>query len=262
VVVIDTDALSYCDKKYRKCFVFTGIYVFLPVCCLRGNMIWWLFPFGFIVYSLLRFIYMFQYTNLNLDCLCRHLSVLYITRDHQKECSCTLDFDTLQFLFNWVFIVCTRNVHTWWNWNYCLTSFWFKSLETDFSVCTPVWLNGNWEIEFSCILGFVNCSFSCIFHLHSQQWPPIAVSNFPVSYLLIAFKGFLSYPFVWSIWTTFPFQHLLVYVYNQHFNRCWFSKIFVHLLLHTTSSKMSCPMYSSFSFSSLGWPCFTSTHNS
>jgi len=24
VVVIDTDALSYCGEKYKKCFVFTG----------------------------------------------------------------------------------------------------------------------------------------------------------------------------------------------------------------------------------------------
>jgi hypothetical protein len=57
-------------------------------------------------------IYIFQYTNFNLDCFCRHLSVLYVTQDHRKERRCTLDFDTLQVLFNWVFIICTRNMHT------------------------------------------------------------------------------------------------------------------------------------------------------
>jgi len=63
------------------------------------------------IYSLLLLIYMFQYINFNMDCLCRHLSVLYITQEHRKECRCTLDFDTLQVLLNWVFIICTRNMH-------------------------------------------------------------------------------------------------------------------------------------------------------
>lgn len=167
------------------------------------------------------------------------------------------------FLIEYLLYAQETCIHVpWWNWNYCLASFWLKSLEINFSVCTPVWLNGNWETEFSCILGFVNCSFNCIFHQHFQQLPPIAICTFPVSYLLIAFKGFLSHPFVWSILNTFPFQPLLVCIYNQHFIWCWFSKIFVHLLLRTTSSKMSCPMYLSFSFSSHGRPCFTSTHHS
>jgi hypothetical protein len=109
---------------------------------------------------------------------------------------------------------------------------------------------GNWV---SCILDFVNCSFNCIFHLHSQQLPPITVCIFLVSYLLIAVRGFVSQSCVWSIQTTFPFQ-----LYSQHFVWCWFSKLLVHLLLHTTSSKT----YLSFSFSSQGWPFLTSTYHS
>lgn len=102
------------------------------------------------------------------------------------------------------------------------------------------------------IASFINILSSC----HPLQSVP---SQSPTFWLLS--KVFLV-TLVWSILTTFAFQPLLVYIHHQHFIWFWFSKLFVHLLLHTTSSKMSCPMYLTSSFCSHGWPCFTSTQHS